>query len=116
MNTSGDSVADHFDLETYISNYRDHTRVARLLTIADITKSKDLAIEARRMAIKDIQDERQNTGLYRETILKGGKDLGPDFQMDNDWADTVDRKAAIRLEKLELELNGYKVRDMVTSC
>ena len=49
-----------------------------------------------------------NTQLYKELLDKVGDKLGPTYAKDQGWVDSVDKKAQQQVERLELELNGYK--------
>jgi len=94
---------EDFDLEAYISNYSGHTKIARLIFIAE--HCKVLEKEAYRMAVEELK-KTMNTSLYRNLVEKVGERLG--FVLDAQWIDSTDKKAAAQQERLELELNGYK--------
>eukprot|EP00897_Mesotaenium_endlicherianum_P009354 jgi/Mesen1/8447/ME000475S07699 len=98
--------SEAFDLETYISNYNGHTKIARLRFIAERCQSKATELEALKMAIEEIK-RGENTAVYRETMERVlGKSPGQKF--DVEWVETVERRATQRQEKLDVELNGYK--------
>lgn len=92
-----------FDLEQYISNYTGLTKIKRLLFVAD--NSPDLRKEAARLAIQELK-KGKNTQLYKEVVEKYGNDVGHVF--DGNWVATVDQEAQKELEKLELDLNGFR--------
>jgi len=94
---------EDFDLEAYINNYSGHTKIARLIFIAEHCKS--LEKDAYRTAIEELK-RTMNTSLYRSLHEKVGERLG--FPLDTQWIDSTDKKAAAQQERLELELNGYK--------
>jgi len=52
----------------------------------------------------------ENTQLFREVVQKIDGRLGPSYGMDTAWCDAVDRRAEQKKEKLENELNAYRVR------
>lgn len=96
------------DVESYASLYSGHTKIARLHFIADHCHSRALELESLRMAFDEIK-RGDNTTLYREAVEKVGGRLGSLYTLDQEWMDSVDRRAAQRQEKLEMELNNYKV-------
>eukprot|EP00271_Cylindrocystis_brebissonii_P017437 TRINITY_DN4541_c0_g1_i1.p1 TRINITY_DN4541_c0_g1~~TRINITY_DN4541_c0_g1_i1.p1 ORF type:complete len:487 (+),score=94.15 TRINITY_DN4541_c0_g1_i1:468-1928(+) len=110
-----DGSESMFDLESYISNYRGHTKITRLRFIADRAVSKELASEALRMALKELK-EGENTMMYKDTLAKavklaggsGGSEEQQELDASKKWIESVDRKAVERQMKLEAELNAYK--------
>ncbi|KAL6079646.1 COP9/signalosome complex subunit Csn1 [Balamuthia mandrillaris] len=95
-----------FDLEGYLANYSGHTKIARALFIAE--HAKDLESEALRLAVSEVKNT-TNTTLYKEIMEKAGSKLpAPYSTLDREWVDSVDKRAQQQLERLELELNGYK--------
>lgn len=97
-----------FDLEQYINNYSGHARVKRLLFIAQKASTKDLAKQAVKSLILELQ-KGINTQLYKEVIENASKTYGSaEFSLDSQWITRVDIDSQKRLEKLELELNSYK--------
>lgn len=100
--------SEQMDVEAYAGLYSGRTKVTRLLFIADRCGNPAMEIEALRMAYDEIR-KGENTQLYREVVLKIGGRLGPRYEMDQAWVDAVDRRAELRKEKLENELNGYRV-------
>ncbi|BBN13298.1 COP9 signalosome complex subunit 1 [Marchantia polymorpha subsp. ruderalis] len=103
----GGGGAEQMDVESYASLYTGHTKIARLHFIADHCHSRALELEALRMASDEIK-RGENTALYRESVDKIAGRLGSTYLLDQEWVDVVDRRAAQRQEKLEMELNGYK--------
>ncbi|KAL3737730.1 hypothetical protein ACJRO7_019287 [Eucalyptus globulus] len=103
---------EQLDVETYASLYRDRTKVARLLFIADRCDNEAmpleaLGMEALRMAYDEIK-KGENTQLFREVVGKIRGRLGDKYEMDAAWCETVDRRAEQKKEKLENELNSYR--------
>lgn len=96
------------DVDSYASLYSGHTKIFRLLFIADHCQAPQLELEALRMALDEIK-KGDNTSLFKEVVEKIGGRLGHSYALDNEWIETVDRRASQRHEKLENELNGYKV-------
>jgi len=98
--TTADINSKEFDLESYISNYSSHTRIDRLIFIAE--HCKELEQEAYKMAVDDLK-KTTNTSLYKQVSEKipGGK-------VDQSWIDNVDKKAQQSLERLETDLNAHK--------
>jgi COP9 signalosome complex subunit 1 len=94
---------EDFDLEGYINNYSGHTKIARLVFIAEHCKA--LELDAFRMAIDELK-KTMNTTLYKNLLEKVGEQFG--FPLDNQWIDSTEKKVIALQERLELELNGYK--------
>jgi COP9 signalosome complex subunit 1 len=94
-----------FDLESYISNYTGHTKIDRLVFVAE--HCKELELDAYRMAIDELK-RTTNTILYKQITEKVGDRLGPAYRTDQAWIDSVDKKAQQQLERLEMDLNGFK--------
>jgi len=94
-----------FDLESYISNYSGHTKVDRLVFIAE--HSKQLELEAYKVALDELK-KTTNTALYKVVADKVGDRLGPAYRTDQAWIDSVDKRSAQQMEKLEQDLTGYK--------
>src|SRR5689334_443965 len=93
--------ASDFDLEAYIHNYSGHTKISRLLFIAEHCKA--LENDAYKMAIDELK-KTMNTALYKSVTEKVGDKLGPGYVTDQSWIDSVDKKAAQLQERLEMEL------------
>ncbi|KAF8027130.1 hypothetical protein BT93_E0142 [Corymbia citriodora subsp. variegata] len=98
---------EQLDVEAYASLYKDRTKVARLLFIADHCNNEAMQLEALRMAYDEIK-KGENTQLFREVVEKIGGRLGDKYGMDAAWCETVDRKAELKKERLENELNSYR--------
>ncbi|KAJ3682113.1 hypothetical protein LUZ60_014686 [Juncus effusus] len=103
------AMGEPMDIETYAGMYAGRTRVKRLLFIADRCSdvNEAMELEALRMAYDQIK-KGEDTSLHREVALKIGGRLGPDYSVDQAWIDGVERRAALKREKLENELNGYR--------
>ncbi|KAK4415958.1 COP9 signalosome complex subunit [Sesamum alatum] len=97
---------EHLDIEAYAALYTGHTKISRLLFIAEKCGVASMELEALRMAYDEIKMG-ENTRLFREVVAKIDGRLGPDYGSDNAWADAVDRRAELRKEKLENELNAH---------
>jgi len=97
--------ADEFDLENYSNNYSGHTKIARLLFIAEHCKA--LELESYKMTIEELK-KTMNTTLLKAVNDKVGDRLGSTGATDQALYDSIDKKAAQTQERLELELNGYK--------
>jgi COP9 signalosome complex subunit 1 len=95
----------YFDLEQYISNYTGHTKIMRLIFIAE--RSKKHEVEAYKLAIDELK-KTLNTSLYRKLFEKLGDKLGPGYTFDSAWADSVEKKAQQQKERLELDLAAQK--------
>ncbi|CAL9108760.1 unnamed protein product [Musa textilis] len=98
---------DLMDVEAYAALYTGRTKVARLLFIAERCGNEGMQLEAFRLAHDEIK-KGEDSHLYREAMAKIGDRLGPRYAIDQVWADAVDRRAEVRKEKLENELNIYK--------
>lgn len=101
---------EQLDVEAYASLYTGRTKITRLLFIADhCGNNQAMQLEALRMAYDEIK-KGENTQLFREVVQKIDGRLGPNYAMDSAWCDAVDRRAEQKKEKLENELNAYRVR------
>ncbi|KAJ7951089.1 COP9 signalosome complex subunit 1 [Quillaja saponaria] len=99
---------EQLDIEAYASLYKGRTKILRLLFIADHCENNPtMQLEALRMAYDEIK-KGENTQLFREVVQKIDGRLGPNYGMDVDWCDMVDRRAEQKKEKLENELNAYR--------
>jgi COP9 signalosome complex subunit 1 len=98
---------EQLDVEAYAALYTGRTKVSRLLFIADHCDVVSMQLEALRMAYDEVK-KGENTQLFREIVKKIGGRLGPSYGPDSAWADSVDRRAEMRKEKLENELNAYR--------
>lgn len=94
-----------FDLESYIANYTGHTKIDRLVFIAE--HSKQLELEAYKAALDELK-KTTNTAAYKRVADTVGDRLGPAYRTDQAWIDNVDKRAAQQTEKLEQDLSGYK--------
>ncbi|KAI3985400.1 hypothetical protein MKX01_033714 [Papaver californicum] len=95
------------DVEVYASLYSGRTKVTRLMFIADRCDNQVMKLEALRMAYEEIK-KGENTNLFKEVVDKIDGKLGSEYCLDQSWVDSVDRKAEVRKEKLENELNAYR--------
>lgn len=96
------------DVEAYAALYTGRTKVLRLLFIAERCGNEAMQLEALRMAHDEIK-KGEDTLLYGKVTARIGDRLGPQYALDQTWADNVDRRAEHRKEKLENEFNSYKV-------
>lgn len=99
--------SDQMDVEAYASLYSGRTKIMRLIFIADHCENQAMALEALRMAYDEVK-KGENTQLHREVAAKIDGRLGPAYSLDQAWANSIDRRAEQRKEKLENELNNYK--------
>lgn len=98
---------EQMDVEAYAALYSGRTKISRLVFIAERCGNQSMQLEALRMAYDEIK-KGEDTSLYREVAAKIGGCLGPQYELDQAWAEAVDRRAEQRKEKLENELNGYR--------
>jgi len=103
--------AEQLDVEAYAAQYSGRTRLARLVFVADRCGVEAMQLEALRMAYDEIK-RGEDVQLHRDVALKINGRLGPRYGLDQAWVDTVSRRAEQRKEKLENELNGYRVRNL----
>ncbi|KAK9766771.1 hypothetical protein K7432_003909 [Basidiobolus ranarum] len=101
---------NNLDLDTYLVNYKGHTRFERLLFIAD--RCPPLQVEAYKQALKEIQANSSDTNKYLETLTKLNKvlvNLGEEVLVqDTAWIEATNKKNKLRAERLEAELKNYK--------
>lgn len=100
---------DQLDVEAYAALYSGRTKIMRLIFIADKMNNAATQLEALRMAYDEIK-KGENTQLFREVVQKIDGRLGASYGMDTAWCEAVDRRAEQKKEKLENELNAYRVR------
>lgn len=100
--------SEQLDIEAYASLYTGRTKISRLIFIAGKCGNVTMQLEALRMAYDEIK-KGENTQLYRDVVQKIDGRLGPNYGMDMAWMEAVDRRADQRKEKLENELNAYRV-------
>lgn len=100
---------EQLDVEAYAGLYTGRTKITRLLFIAShCDNNQTMQLEALRMAYDEIK-KGENTQLFREVVQKIDGRLGPNYGMDVAWCEMVDRRAEQKKEKLENELNAYRV-------
>lgn len=103
------SSGEQLDVEAYGGLYQGRTKIMRLLFIAESCEGNPtMRLEALRMAHDEIK-KGENTQLYREVVQKIDGKLGSNYDMDSAWCDSADRRADQKKEKLENELNAYRV-------
>jgi COP9 signalosome complex subunit 1 len=100
---------EQLDVEAYAAQYSGRTRLARGVFVADRCGVEAIQLEALRMAYDEIK-RGEDVQLDRDVAAKIGGRLGPRYGLDQAWVDTITRRADQRNEKLENELNGYRVR------
>jgi COP9 signalosome complex subunit 1 len=113
-------MASEFDLESYISNYTGHTKIDRLLFIADV--SEELRTEALLLAAS-LAKQSPDTTRYLAIMdkLSTCHDVpdSPNNHIDHDWVQTQKRLVSQEQEKLESELAAYQnshIRESVRVC
>lgn len=99
---------DQLDIEAYAALYTGRTKISRLIFIADRCDNVLMQLDALRMAFDEIK-RGENTQLFREVVQKIDGRLGPEYGPDEGWTNAVDRRAEHRKERLENELNAYRV-------
>jgi len=99
---------DQLDIEAYSSLYSGRTKIMRLLFIANKSKNATVQLDALRLAYDEIK-KGENTQLFREVVMKIDGRLGEGYEMDLGWCDGVERKMEQKKERLENELNAYRV-------
>lgn len=101
---------EQLDIEAYAGLYTGRTKISRLIFIADHCDNVSMQLEALRMAYDEIK-KGENTQLFREVVQKIDGRLGDKYGADEGFTEAVDRRAEQRKEKLEHDLNAYRVRD-----
>ena len=100
---------EQLDVEAYASCYSGRTKIMRLLFIASNSDDNPtMQLEALRMAYDEIK-KGVDSQLFKEAAQKIDGRLGPNYGMDTSWIEAVERRAEQRKEKLENELNAYRV-------
>ncbi|VAH05512.1 unnamed protein product [Triticum turgidum subsp. durum] len=98
---------DQLDVEAYAAQYSGRTRVGRLLFIAEKCGSEQMRLDALRLAY-DWALKGEDTALHRDVSAKIAGRLGPRYAADQPWSDAVERRALLRKDKLDSELNVYR--------
>lgn len=100
---------EQLDVEAYAALYTGRTKIRRLMFIADhCDNNVAMQLEALRMAYDEVK-KGENTQLFREVVNKIDGRLGQGYGPDPGWSEAVERRAEQRKEKLENELNAYRV-------
>lgn len=95
-----------FDLETYINRYDGHTKVNRLLFIAERYPEKQGLCY--RLATEELKKGR-NTSAYRKLFETMGDKLAQaGVQPDFSWADGVDKLTSFESDSLDSEWQNHK--------
>jgi len=103
------------DIDTYASLYKGLVKLQRLLFIAKHCPS--YATDALRMCASAVKNT-FNTELYREIMTKLADSIseeegnsgvpGQQPELDNHWIETTNKKAQLKLDKLDQDLKTYK--------
>ncbi|CAM9970279.1 unnamed protein product [Ectocarpus fasciculatus] len=96
----------NFDLDAYISRYGGYTKLRRLDWIAQ--RCPSLAPDCYRAALTLLR-QGINTQSYREISTRAVVLMGPEHAVDTEWAEQVDRRYQQSVDRLEAELNSYKI-------
>jgi len=67
-----------------------------------------MLLEALRLAFDEIK-KGEDTFLMREIVKKINGRLGSGYSLDEAWCDAIEKKAELKKEKLDSELNSYRV-------
>ncbi|KAL6764284.1 26S proteasome subunit RPN7-domain-containing protein [Haematococcus lacustris] len=102
-----DMETEQFDLESYIANYSGHNKLSRLLFIAEKRANTPLELEALKLAHDEVK-KTENTQAYVAITQRIANRLEGSYKYDKAWVDAVERRAALRQERLETELQGHK--------
>lgn len=103
------SSGEQLDVEAYASLYSGRTKIMRLLFIAERCDSNpSMQLEALRMAYDEIK-KGEDSQLFKEAAQRTDGRLGPNYGFDSSWIEAVERRAEQRKEKLDNELNAYRV-------
>ncbi|KAG2424834.1 hypothetical protein HXX76_014255 [Chlamydomonas incerta] len=103
-----------FDLEAYIANYTGHSKIDRLLFVAERSAGKPLELEALRMAHDELK-RTENTARYQEVVARIDGRLGSAYTLDRAWVENTERRSAQKGERLESELQSFKAALMKES-
>lgn len=98
------------DLDYFATNYAGLTKIRRLLFVAKHCPA--LELDALRTAHNNVK-QTFNTKLYKDIVVKlveASSRAGESetVQTDVNWIETVNKKAAIKLEHLDTDLKNYK--------
>ena len=95
------------DVEAITAGYGPRAAVPRLMFIADRSDDEALELDALRAA-HDILKQGDDTRAYAAVVERIAGRLGPSHELDKEWVDETDGRAAKKQEVLDAELNGYK--------
>ncbi|KAJ3089637.1 cop9 signalosome complex subunit [Quaeritorhiza haematococci] len=98
------------DLDAYISNYTGHTKIERLIFIAE--RCPTLQVDAYKLALAEIKNT-LNTTKYITVVNRlnealNARNMGGQVPVDQAWVETTQKLARAKTEKLEAELRSYK--------
>ncbi|XP_057310439.1 COP9 signalosome complex subunit 1-like [Hydractinia symbiolongicarpus] len=102
--------APTLDLDVYASMYKGLAKLQRLLFVAKHCPS--YAVDALRMSISAVKST-YNTEMYRDIMTKladaaNNEDGNSASDFDTHWVETTNKKAELKLEKLDQDLKTYK--------
>ncbi|KAL9245331.1 hypothetical protein vseg_018994 [Gypsophila vaccaria] len=98
---------EQFDVDAYAALYTGRSKIIRLMFIAERCESGSVQVEALRMAYDEAK-KGEDVQLLKEVVQRIDGRLGDDYGVDFGWVDTVERRAELKKEKLENELNAYR--------
>ncbi|KAG2172338.1 hypothetical protein INT43_004880 [Umbelopsis isabellina] len=100
----------NLDLESYIANYRGHTKISRACFIAE--RCPSLEVEAYKLALAETQLNTEDTRKYEHIAIQLNAALRarnePEIAVDKEWIQNTQRQTKATTEKLEAELRNYK--------
>eukprot|EP01091_Cochliopodium_minus_P012347 TRINITY_DN371_c0_g1_i1.p1 TRINITY_DN371_c0_g1~~TRINITY_DN371_c0_g1_i1.p1 ORF type:complete len:431 (+),score=135.91 TRINITY_DN371_c0_g1_i1:253-1545(+) len=98
-------IIPDFDLEGYISMYTGHTKIGRLIFVAE--HAEGFGERAYKLLLNELKTT-TNTKLYKEICKKVGETLGPEYKQDDEWVLKTDKKISMDAEFLDTKLNNAK--------
>jgi COP9 signalosome complex subunit 1 len=98
-------ICTSLNIASYVDRYDGFTKLQRLIFIAE--KCSNLQEEAYRQLLTELK-RGSNSVLYMKIYVLVGEILGYGSDADKDWIDSVEKREAIKLERLESELMAAK--------
>ncbi|XP_074321528.1 COP9 signalosome complex subunit 1-like [Silene latifolia] len=99
--------SEQLDIESYASFYTGRTKIMRLIFIADRCDNPSMQLEALLMAFDEVK-KGEDSYLFMEVARRIDGRLETDNGMDREWLVGIHRRAQLRGQKLEYELNVSK--------
>ena len=110
---SSSSSAPKFDLESYINDYKGHTRLARLAFIAKQVSDETVSKKSFSLLLRNLKSDGINSAMYEDTVtLAQGKFGADDFSINVEWMASARAQADEMQEKLSGIVESFKLNSV----